>query len=70
MQSFRVEGMTCGHCERTVTGAVQGVDPGARVEVDLVAGLVRTDSNAAAEQIAQAIRAEGYEAQALNKHAL
>lgn len=61
MQEFKVEGMTCGHCERAVTGAVQGVDPGARVEVDRGAGLVRTDSKAAPALLAQAIRAEGYQ---------
>ncbi|WP_241485531.1 heavy-metal-associated domain-containing protein, partial [Xanthomonas euvesicatoria] len=27
--------MTCGHCVRTVTQAIQAVDPHAQVDVDL-----------------------------------
>ena len=62
MQAFRVDGMTCGHCVRAVTEAVQGVDPGSRVEVDLPAGSVTTDSTLAAERLVEAIRGAGYEA--------
>ena len=29
---FTVQGMTCGHCERAVTQAVQGVDDQAQVK--------------------------------------
>ena len=60
MQVFKVDGMTCGHCKRAVTSAVQRVDPAARVEVDLAAGLVRTDSAAPADRLGAAIAAEGY----------
>ena len=28
-QNFQVQGMTCGHCERAVTQAVQRIDPAA-----------------------------------------
>jgi len=38
MQLFDVVGMTCGHCVRAVTEAVQHVDPTATVQVDLIAG--------------------------------
>ena len=65
MQTFKVDGMTCAHCERAVTSAVQRVDPAARVEVDLAAGTVRTSSEAPAERLAAAIGAEGYEASAV-----
>ena len=30
-QTFNVQGMTCGHCERAVTQAVKTVDPPAEV---------------------------------------
>ena len=60
MQLFKVDGMTCAHCERAVTAAVQRIDPAAKVDVDLSAGLVRTDSAAPAERLAAAIAAEGY----------
>ncbi|MEN9780755.1 MAG: Heavy-metal-associated domain, partial [Pseudomonadota bacterium] len=26
-QTFQVQGMTCGHCERAVTQALKSVDP-------------------------------------------
>lgn len=61
VQSFKVTGMTCGHCVRAVTDAVRGVDGAAQVEVDLGAGRVTVrDGTAAAERIAAAIVAEGY----------
>ena len=62
---FKVEGMSCGHCVRAVSDAVHGVDPAARVDVDLVAGQVRLESGAAAARLAAAIAAEGYEVSAL-----
>nr|WP_314876499.1 cation transporter [uncultured Pseudomonas sp.] len=63
MQVFNVQGMTCGHCIKAVTAAVQGQDAAARVEVDLAAKQVTVDSQLPSEQILAAIREEGYEAQ-------
>ncbi len=60
MQEFNVQGMTCGHCVRTVTHAVQALDPGAVVEVDLAAAKVRVQSQQPAAAIAAAIKEEGY----------
>lgn len=65
MPTFKVDGMTCAHCERTVTNAVHQIDPAASVNVDLAAGTVKTDSHAGASQLADAIRAEGYQVQPL-----
>ncbi|WP_437883742.1 heavy-metal-associated domain-containing protein [Pseudomonas sp. LRF_L74] len=62
MQVFKVGGMSCGHCVKAITKAVQGEDPAAKVEVDLAAGLVRVDSGLDAQRLLQAIRDEGYEA--------
>ena len=39
-QTFSVQGMTCGHCEKAVTQAVQSVDPQAQVTIDRPAGKV------------------------------
>ena len=33
-QTHNVQGMTCGHCERAVTQAVQQIDPAATVRID------------------------------------
>ncbi len=40
MQSFKVSGMSCGHCVRTATDAIRDVDAAAQVEMDLEAGRV------------------------------
>ena len=65
MPTFKVEGMTCAHCERAVTKAVHQVDPDAAVDVDLASGTVKTNSHADAVRLAEAIRAEGYQVQPL-----
>ena len=57
---FQVGGMTCGHCARAVTRAVQDLDADAQVVIDLGTGGVAVDSKLAAESLAAAIRAEGY----------
>ena len=63
MQVFSVEGMTCGHCVRAVTQAVQSQDPAASVKVDLAAKEVGVESRLSAEQVIEAITEEGYSAQ-------
>ena len=62
MQIFSVEGMTCGHCVRAVTQAVQSQDPAASVKVDLAAKEVGVESRLSAEQVIEAITEEGYSA--------
>ncbi|BBR52327.1 MULTISPECIES: heavy-metal-associated domain-containing protein [Pseudomonas] len=63
MQVFNVQGMTCGHCVKAVTRAVQAQDAAAQVQVDLPSQQVRVQSQLAAEQILAAIREEGYQAE-------
>ncbi|MRJ24088.1 heavy-metal-associated domain-containing protein [Pseudomonas haemolytica] len=60
MQIFSVEGMTCGHCVRAVTQAVQDEDSTASVEVDLAAKEVRVASSLPSEKVIQLITEEGY----------
>ena len=60
-QTFSVQGMTCGHCEKAVTQAVQTVDPQAQVTIDGPAGKVEVNSTQPREAIARAIAEEGYE---------
>jgi copper chaperone len=58
---FQVQGMTCGHCERAVTQAVQGVDPDASVRIDRASGSVHVErSSADRAALAAAIAEEGY----------
>lgn len=66
MQVFQVQGMSCAHCVRAITQALQGADAAAVVEIDLAAAEVRVASTLSSEQIAALIAAEGYEANACN----
>ncbi|QXI15081.1 heavy-metal-associated domain-containing protein [Pseudomonas hamedanensis] len=61
MQVFNVQGMSCGHCVRAITDAVQAMDPTASVRVDLSAKEVGVESALSADQVIEAIREEGYE---------
>jgi len=61
MQKFQVKGMSCGHCVRAITQAVQALDDKAEVQVDLPAGEVRVASELSAERLMEAIREEGFE---------
>jgi copper chaperone len=61
MQVFNVQGMSCGHCVKAITNAVQAKDPAASVRVDLAAKEVGVESSMSADQVIEAIREEGYE---------
>ena len=60
-QQFTVTGMTCGHCERAVTQAVQTLDPEAQVRIDRAANRVEVESSQPRDALAAAIAEEGYE---------
>ena len=61
-EQFKVEGMTCQHCVRNVTEAVEDLDPAARVSIDLAAGTVEVETSAPRESVRQAIADAGYPA--------
>jgi copper chaperone len=54
--------MSCGHCVKAITQAVQARDPAASVRIDLAAKEVGVDSALTADQVIAAINEEGYEA--------
>ena len=58
--AFEVQGMTCGHCERSVTQAVQAVDAQAQIKIERAANRVEIDSQASREALSAAIAEEGY----------
>ena len=60
MQVFNVEGMSCGHCVRAITQAVQAKDPAASVRVDLASKEVGVETALSADQVIAAISEEGY----------
>ena len=59
-QSFTVTGMTCGHCEKSLTRALKQADPQAEVKIDRSKNLVEVQSQAPREALARAIADEGY----------
>ncbi|WP_455807469.1 cation transporter [Pseudomonas fluorescens] len=60
MQVFNVQGMSCGHCVKAITNALQVKDPAARVRVDLAAKEVGVESALTSDQVIEAISEEGY----------
>ncbi len=58
---FFVSGMTCGHCEKAVSKAVQAMDADATVRIDRPASRVEVSSDLTWDTLAQAIVQEGYE---------
>ncbi|MCR6632273.1 MAG: heavy-metal-associated domain-containing protein [Magnetospirillum sp.] len=57
--TFRVTGMTCGGCARSVESAIKAAAPGASVSVDLAAAAVKVDG-ATAEQVKKAVDEAGF----------
>jgi copper chaperone len=60
---FVVPDMTCGHCVKTITAAVQAAEPAAKVSIDLPAHRV-TVEGADAGRARAAIEEAGYEVKA------
>jgi copper chaperone len=61
MIELKVTGMTCQHCVRAVTQAIQGEDPRAQVQVDLAAGTVRAETSLPRDKVAALVAEEGYQ---------
>jgi len=60
MIEFQVNDMTCGHCVATITRAIAGVEPAARVDIDLPSHRVRIDAAGDAQRFEGVIREAGY----------
>lgn len=59
--SIKVKGMTCGHCVRAVTKAIQEQDKQATVEIDLATGNTLVRTSLPREAVVAAISDEGYQ---------
>lgn len=55
-----VSGMSCAHCERAITQALQQLDPQAEVHIDRLRSSVRVDSSQPRDRVVLAITEEGY----------
>lgn len=60
-QTFTVQGMTCGHCEKAVATAIKTLDPQAQVTIDRAHNRVDVTTEQPREALAAAIQDEGYE---------
>jgi copper chaperone len=59
--TYRVNGMTCQGCARSVTNAIKAVSPVAQVTVDLDARTVAVDGPIAEDAVKQAVGDAGFE---------
>ncbi|KAB8041739.1 heavy-metal-associated domain-containing protein [Janthinobacterium aquaticum] len=60
MYQLQVENMTCGHCVKAVTQAVQTVDPQAQVQIELADKSVKVGTDKGLDAIRDAIEEAGY----------
>lgn len=64
MVRFKIPGMTCGGCARSITNAIQSVDPAAEIDTNVPERLVTIKTAADEQSLVEVIREAGYEAQA------
>lgn len=60
---WKVSGMSCGHCVRAITQAIQALDPQAQVQVSLSEVSVTVESSLDEAAVAAAIHEAGYSVQ-------
>lgn len=61
---LRIENMTCGGCAKSVTKAIQSVDPTAKVETNPEGRTVKVETIATAEALQEVLEEAGYPATA------
>lgn len=59
--TLNVTGMTCGHCERAITRALQQLDGGAQVAIDRPNNHVEVNTTASLQEVCDAIKEEGFQ---------
>jgi copper chaperone len=57
---FEVLDMSCGGCANAITRAVNGIDPAAKLNIDVDAKLVTVDSTLVPDRVLAAIEAAGF----------
>jgi copper chaperone len=58
---YKVSGMTCGGCVRSVTNAITARDATAKVQVDLTAGIVTVDGSLSEDTVKDAVEGAGFD---------
>jgi copper chaperone len=62
MIKLSIPDMSCGHCVKTITEAIKGLDADARVTCDIDKKQVTVDSKANPDLLIQALVSAGYPA--------
>ncbi len=58
---FTVKGMNCGHCTQTITKAILGLDPTAKIDTDIPKQTVTVTSDLDQTRLSEAIVDAGYD---------
>jgi copper chaperone len=58
---FTVKGMNCGHCTQTITKAILGIDPAAKIDTDIPKQTVTVTSSLDREQLSETIVDAGFD---------
>ena len=59
--TYTVQGMTCGHCTRSVTEEITGVEGVSAVDINLEAGTATVTGDAAPDAVKAAVVEAGFE---------
>ena len=62
MTELKITGMTCGHCQQAVKGALESVEGVQTADVDLATGTAQVEGNADVNTLVAAVEEEGYQA--------
>lgn len=62
MTELNITGMTCGHCQHAVKGALESVEGVRSVRVDLRSGVAQVEGQADVSALVAAVEEEGYQA--------
>ena len=58
---YKVSGMTCGGCVRSVTNAITARNSAVKVEVDLPTGVVTVDGDLSEDTVKDAVEGAGFD---------
>jgi copper chaperone len=58
---YKVSGMTCGGCVRSVTNAITARNSAAKVEVDLPTGIVSVEGDLSEDIVKDAVEGAGFD---------
>lgn len=61
---LRIENMTCGGCAKSVTKAIQSVDPNAEIETNPAARMVKIETTATSAALQRVLEEAGFPATA------